>query len=293
MSPEDGESAGSGASGQPSVRRRALGGVLSLAGRDIALKVLAFAGWIILARLLDPATFGLFAVASFTLSVFALFSQLGQGLFGLGQLGALLVDYRRRGLVDEAGVGQLAADALYLALQAGNFLVQARQLGILVDQPGHRHQHAHLADQGDGGQRLALLGAQYAHRFQLGQLGQQWLEVAQAAAILPGISRSGSTIAAGLGVGLTRTSAVSYSFLLAIPALAGAGLLEGLSIYSKGSPAVPLAWLAIGGGVSLAVGLAALWSLERVLARGWLPWFGWYCITLGLAVTAWQIVSLA
>ena len=62
MSPEDGESAESGAPGQPSVRRRALGGVLSLAGRDIALKVLAFAGWIALARLLDPATFGLFAV---------------------------------------------------------------------------------------------------------------------------------------------------------------------------------------------------------------------------------------
>jgi undecaprenyl-diphosphatase len=120
-----------------------------------------------------------------------------------------------------------------------------------------------------------------------------WIGIAQAAAILPGVSRSGSTIAAGLGVGLARPSAVSYSFLLAIPALAGAGLLEGLSIYAKGPPAVPLAWLAIGGGVSLVVGLAALWSLERVLARGWLPWFGWYCIVLGLVVTAWQVVSLA
>jgi undecaprenyl-diphosphatase len=115
----------------------------------------------------------------------------------------------------------------------------------------------------------------------------------QAAAILPGLSRSGSTIAAGLGVGLTRPAAVTYSFLLAIPALAGAGLLETLSIYSKGSPPVPLAWLALGGAVSLVVGILALWSLERVLARGWLHWFGWYCIGLGLIVTIWQVAALA
>jgi undecaprenyl-diphosphatase len=115
----------------------------------------------------------------------------------------------------------------------------------------------------------------------------------QAAAILPGLSRSGSTIASGLGVGLTRQAAVTYSFLLAIPALAGAGLLETLSIYSQGPPPMPLAWLAAGGLVAFAVGLAALWSLERVLARGWLPWFGWYCIGLGLIVTIWQVVTLA
>lgn len=47
--------------------------------RDLAVKGLAFIGWIILARLLDPATFGLFAVAAFALSIFALFSQLGLG----------------------------------------------------------------------------------------------------------------------------------------------------------------------------------------------------------------------
>ena len=117
--------------------------------------------------------------------------------------------------------------------------------------------------------------------------------MAQAAAILPGLSRSGSTIAAGLGVGLTRPAAVTYSFLLAIPALAGAGVLEGLSIYAKGPPLVPLSWMFAGGGVSLVVGLAALYSLERVLQRGWLHWFGWYCIALGVAVTAWQLVGTA
>jgi undecaprenyl-diphosphatase len=118
-----------------------------------------------------------------------------------------------------------------------------------------------------------------------------WIGTCQAAAILPGLSRSGSTIASGLGVGLTRTAAVTFSFLLAIPALAGAGLLEALSIYSKGGPPVPLAWLVAGGAVSFFVGLAALWSLERVLQRGWLHWFGYYCIALGIAVTAWQLTT--
>ncbi len=115
-----------------------------------------------------------------------------------------------------------------------------------------------------------------------------WIGICQAAAILPGLSRSGSTIAAGLSVGLSRPAAVTYSFLLAIPALAGAGLVEGLSIYSKGPPPVPPAWLITGGVVSFLVGIAALWSLERMLQRGWLHWFGWYCIALGIAVTAWQ-----
>ena len=115
--------------------------------------------------------------------------------------------------------------------------------------------------------------------------------VCQAAAILPGLSRSGSTIAAGLGVGLTRQAAVSYSFLLAIPALAGAGLLETLSIYAKGPPPVPLSWLAAGGIASFLTGWGALWSLERVLQRGWLPWFGWYCVALGPVVIVWQLAS--
>jgi PST family polysaccharide transporter len=61
------------------IARRALGGVAGLVARDVGVKLLAFGGWIALARLLDPATFALFAVASFVLSIFGLFSQLGLG----------------------------------------------------------------------------------------------------------------------------------------------------------------------------------------------------------------------
>jgi undecaprenyl-diphosphatase len=122
-----------------------------------------------------------------------------------------------------------------------------------------------------------------------------WLDsvligVCQAAAILPGLSRSGTTISAGLGLGMKRSAAATYSFLLAIPALAGAGVYEAASIIKDDKPlsATP-AFLVIGAAVSFVVGLAAIWSLERLLARGQLQWLAWYCIALGGGVIAWQL----
>lgn len=61
------------------IQHRAFRGVLSLAVREVAVRLLGFAGTIILARLLDPAAFGLFAIASFAISLFSLFSELGFG----------------------------------------------------------------------------------------------------------------------------------------------------------------------------------------------------------------------
>jgi undecaprenyl-diphosphatase len=57
-------------------------------------------------------------------------------------------------------------------------------------------------------------------------------------------------------------------------------------------PATPAGWLLMGGGVAFVVGIAALWSLDRLLQRGRLHWFAWYCIALGLAVIAWQLSAL-
>ena len=112
-----------------------------------------------------------------------------------------------------------------------------------------------------------------------------WIGIAQAFALLPGLSRSGSTIAAGLGLGLSRPQAATFSFLLAIPALAGAGVLGGIHLLKN--PASTSVWLlALGACVSFAVGLVALWWLNRWLAKGRLHLFGWYCITLGLVVLA-------
>lgn len=114
--------------------------------------------------------------------------------------------------------------------------------------------------------------------------------IAQAFAILPGLSRSGSTISSGLLLGMSRSAAATYSFLLAIPALVGAGVYEGFSLLKHGAPlSTTPGNLALGILVSFVVGLAALYSLDRLLQRGRLHYFGWYCVALGIVVIAWQL----
>jgi undecaprenyl-diphosphatase len=115
-----------------------------------------------------------------------------------------------------------------------------------------------------------------------------WIGISQAAAILPGLSRSGSTIAMGVGVGLTRNSAAAFSFLLAIPVIAGAGLLEAIDFWQAGRLSTPISHMLLGAVVSFVVGLVTLWCLNRWLERGRLQIFAWYCILLGIAVLAWQ-----
>lgn len=113
---------------------------------------------------------------------------------------------------------------------------------------------------------------------------------AQAVAILPGISRSGSTIAGGLFAGLRREASSTFAFLLAIPAIAGAGALEGLEILDQGS-STPASMLAIGFAVSFAVGYAALALLIQFVKRGRLAVFVWYLLPLGAAVVAWRLMG--
>ncbi len=113
----------------------------------------------------------------------------------------------------------------------------------------------------------------------------------QAVALLPGISRSGATIAAGLGVGLQREAAATFAFLLAIPAIAGAGVLEMLDAWKAGTTGTPPATLAVGFVVSMLVGLATLALLIRWVRQGRLAMFAYYLIPLGVAVVAWQLLG--
>jgi len=113
--------------------------------------------------------------------------------------------------------------------------------------------------------------------------------MAQALAILPGLSRSGTTISTGLLLGMSRSAAATYSFLLAIPALAGAGVYEGYSLLKDGEKlSTSPEYLVSGALVSFVVGIGALSCLDRLLQRGRLHFLGWYCIALGLVVIAWQ-----
>ena len=113
----------------------------------------------------------------------------------------------------------------------------------------------------------------------------------QAFAVLPGISRSGATIAAGIFVGLRRDRAATFAFLLAIPAIAGAGVLETIDIMQEGTTGTPIVSLAVGLLVSFLVGLAALAILIRFVQRGRLAVFAWYLVPLGIAVVLWQCVT--
>jgi undecaprenyl-diphosphatase len=112
---------------------------------------------------------------------------------------------------------------------------------------------------------------------------------AQAVAILPGISRSGSTIAAGLGAGLNRAEAAAFSFLLAIPALSGAAFLQLFSIL-KGEPLqTPLIMLGAGAFVAAIMGLLALFGLLKILKQGNLRLFGVWCLLFGGFTLIWQL----
>jgi undecaprenyl-diphosphatase len=104
--------------------------------------------------------------------------------------------------------------------------------------------------------------------------------LAQAVAIVPGISRSGSTIIAALHLGLDRDAAGRFSFLLAIPAILGAVLLQALKI-----EIVPPGFVAaavIGFVVAAVSGYLALNLLLRFVRGGRLHYFGFYCVAAGI-----------
>ena len=108
--------------------------------------------------------------------------------------------------------------------------------------------------------------------------------VAQAVAIVPGLSRSGITIAAALWRGMRRDDAARLSFLAAIPAVAGAGMV-GLKDLSLGEAmGYTPAQLLVGFVVSLASGAAAIRWLLRAVRREQLWYFGLYCLLAGAAV---------
>jgi len=112
----------------------------------------------------------------------------------------------------------------------------------------------------------------------------------QAFAILPGISRSGATIAAALGCGMRREEAATFSFLLAIPVIAGAGLLKTLKLAEHGSGSTPIGGLVMGAAIACTVGWISLWWLVRWLQQGRLHRLAWYLFPLGVAVVVWQLV---
>jgi undecaprenyl-diphosphatase len=112
--------------------------------------------------------------------------------------------------------------------------------------------------------------------------------VVQGVAVLPGISRSGATIACAMALGLSAPAAFRYSFLLSVPAVTGATLLElSPGVWAGLSPS---AWLAAA--TALVTGYLALRWLGRLVARGQLWLFAWYLVPVGVSLIALDLLGL-
>ncbi|MGI6252500.1 MAG: undecaprenyl-diphosphate phosphatase [Aminivibrio sp.] len=105
----------------------------------------------------------------------------------------------------------------------------------------------------------------------------------QGIAVMPGISRSGSTIVAGMKTGLSASSAFRFSFLLSVPAIFGATLLEVRKLVKMAdwSATLPPGWVG-GMAVAFVSGLLVLRVFRGLVVRGRLQPFAYYCGALGL-----------
>ncbi len=112
----------------------------------------------------------------------------------------------------------------------------------------------------------------------------------QSVALLPGVSRSGSTISAGLFSGLTREAAVSYSFILGIPAILGGCLLEVKDGIEEGINFSPW-YLALGFLVAAAVGVLSIKLVQYISKSDKFKIFWIYTGILGIAVIAVSVVE--
>ncbi len=111
--------------------------------------------------------------------------------------------------------------------------------------------------------------------------------VAQCFAVLPGLSRSGSTMVAGLLCGFSRDFAVRFAFIMSIPVILGANILEiSEAIAQPSASTIPLYLYLIGMAVALISGLAAIRMVRFVAKRGNFRPFAVYCILVGVIAIA-------
>ena len=110
--------------------------------------------------------------------------------------------------------------------------------------------------------------------------------LAQAMALIPGVSRSGGTITAGLFLGYTRAAAARYSFLLAIPAVLGSGFYEAYGALKGDAKGAPIDWAPtiLATVIAFGVGLSVIAWLLRYLNKGSFAPFVVYRVLLGVLV---------
>jgi len=114
----------------------------------------------------------------------------------------------------------------------------------------------------------------------------------QAFAIIPGISRSGSTILASIWRGLDRSNAIKYSFMLSAPVILGAALLESGELFSIGLDRAMLLNYLAGGLVAFIAGVFAIKTFIRLLSGDKFYYFAYYCWAAGLFVIIMSLLRL-
>jgi undecaprenyl-diphosphatase len=132
------------------------------------------------------------------------------------------------------------------------------------------------------------LGAKKRPMTQLGLPGALFIGFAQAVALVPGVSRSGITISAGLFAGLEKRQAALFAFLLSAPVVAGAGLKQSYDVLDGARAGVldagDLGFFAVGFVLAALSGAVAIAFLLRFLQRNSLYVFVWYRVALGLTI---------
>jgi undecaprenyl-diphosphatase len=121
----------------------------------------------------------------------------------------------------------------------------------------------------------------------LGFGGAFLIGVAQSVALVPGVSRSGITIATGMGLGLRRDVAARFTFLLSVPAILAAAAKEGIALRGTSFGSSELTLFAVGMATSAVVGYLSVKYLIRFLSTHRLDVFAWYRIALALVTFAW------
>jgi undecaprenyl-diphosphatase len=112
---------------------------------------------------------------------------------------------------------------------------------------------------------------------------------AQASALIPGMSRSGSTISMAMLLGMTRESAARFSFLLGIPAIGAAAAKEGVKVLKTGMTAHDAGLFAVGMLTSAAVGFITIRFFLKYLTRHSLNVFAYYRLALAAVTVAWLL----
>jgi len=116
--------------------------------------------------------------------------------------------------------------------------------------------------------------------------------LAQAVAVMPGLSRSGTTISVGLARGLTGAFAVRFSLLLSIPAVIGATIVAIFRAFTGGADFSLLPMYLVGFIIAAGIGYFAIQILRRVVGRKKLGSFAYYCWGIGLMTIIWSFIRL-